>query len=548
MKLLQDIYQALQDQASLQRELRTGDEDKQCIRDLRLIDPRDDIVNIEKRKDPLFKDSYRWILDCKEYKGFTAWTDGNKHRLLWIKGDAGKGKTMLLIGIIRELSQQLELNPDPPYLSYFFCQGTDSELNTATAVLRCLVWMVLDQQPSLISHLRKKYNTAGPNLFKDKNTFYVLLGAFNNMLKDTCLTRVYLIMDALDECIDTNKTGLTELLLLISSTIASPKVKWLVSSRNRPNIESQLRDREGRVRLDLELNATYISKAVDAYIDHKLLELNQEKQYREGIRAQIAEELRKKADGTFLWVALVCKMLESKPSYFAMDILRGMPSDLKELYDPMMDQIKRLDLKDPDFCKSVLSTITLAYRPLHLSELGILTGLPIEIPLVEIVKKCASFLTIQNDTVYLVHQSAKDYLSTHAEPEIFPHGRTEIHRKIISQALQVMSNTLRRDIYGLRDPSTLINNVKSLDPDPLAQIRYACVYWIDHLCEIDSSLHSQVGLCDNGVIYKFLQTHFLHWLEALSLMRSMSSGVAMIGKLEILLAVSIRSLTSKVLL
>jgi hypothetical protein len=44
MKLLQDIYQALQDQASLQRELRTGEENEQCIRDLRLIDPRDDIV------------------------------------------------------------------------------------------------------------------------------------------------------------------------------------------------------------------------------------------------------------------------------------------------------------------------------------------------------------------------------------------------------------------------------------------------------------------------------------------------------------------------
>jgi hypothetical protein len=47
-----------------------------------------------------------------------------------------------------------------------------------------------------------------------------------------------------------------------------------------------------------------------------------------------------------------------------------------------------------------------------------------------------------------------------------------------------------------------------------------------------------------GSIHEFLKTHFLHWLEALSLIRSMSSAVATIEKLENLLAVSIHSLTS----
>jgi hypothetical protein len=446
---------------------------------------------------------------------------------------------MLLIGIIRSLSQQLESTSNSPYLSYFFCQGTDSKLNTATAVLRCLVWMVLVQQPPLISHLRKKYDPVGPKLFEDnKYTFYALLEALNNMLGDMRLARVYLIVDALDECIDKDKAGLAELLRLISTTIAtSPKVKWLISSRNRSDIESQLRGGEGRVRLDLELNAQCISDAVDSYIDFKLTELNRAKQYGEETRVQIAEELRKRADGTFLWVALVCKELESVESYDALAVLREMPSDLKDLYDGMMRQIKGLKRNDPKFCKSVLSTMTLAYRPLHLSELAILTSLPIHVT--EIIKKCASFLTVREDIVYLVHQSAKDYLDTHTGPEIFPHGRAEEHSGIVSRSLQAMSNTLKRDIYDLRNPGCSIEQVNSVDSGPLARIRYACVYWIDHLCKIDSSLYDQVGLCDNGRIDIFLKKHFLHWLEALSLMRSMSSGVIMIRKLENLLVVSI---------
>src|SRR5579859_545216 len=96
---------------------------------------------------------------------------------------------------------------------------------------------------------------------------------------------------------------------------------------------------------------------------------------------------------------------------------------------------------------------------------------------------------------------------------------------------------LHKDMYNLRHPGISIDEVKPLDPDPLAQVRYACVHWIDHLCEIASSSYDQIGLYDNRKIHKFLKEHFLHWMEALSLTRSMSTGVVMIRKLEDLLAV-----------
>ena len=516
-----------------------NENEKQCLRDLRLIDPRDDIKKIEDRKDALFKDSYAWILGCKEYKTFMNWEDGNKHRLLWIKGDAGKGKTMLLIGIIREL-ERLNLNACSPNLSYFFCQGTDLRLNTPTAVLRCLIWLLLIQQPYLISYMQDKYVTAGSALFKDDNAFYFLRDAFKSMLEDPHFKRVFLIVDALDECIDKNEPGLAQLLDLISTTVAtSPNIKWLVSSRYRSDIESCLRDGEDRVRLDLELNSECIRNAVEAYIDHKLSELDRQKQYEEEVRVQIAQDLRQKADGTFLWVALVCKELESVESYDALAVLHEIPSKLKDLYVRMMRQIEELKREDPKYCKCVLSTVTLAYEPLHLSGLETLTGLPKRVRLSEVIKKCASFLTVRDDIVYPVHQSAKDFLTIDAESEILPNGHAEGHLMIASQSLHAMSKTLRRDIYRLVEPGRLITQVDYPVPDPLTRIRYACLHWIDHLCETDRDLYDQVGLCNNGTVDLFLKTHLLHWLEALSLLRNMSSGVTMIRKLEKLLAASI---------
>src|SRR5438046_1827874 len=156
------------------------EKEQRCLKDLRLTNPRDDMTRIEGTKGGLLKDSYVWILS---HRDFIDWRDGDKTRLLWIKGDPGKGKTMLLIGVVSEL-QKLRSIQDSGLLSYFFCQGTDSSLNNATAVLRGLIYQLLDQQRSLISHLRKDYDKAGRQLFEDVNAFVALSRIFTKMLHD----------------------------------------------------------------------------------------------------------------------------------------------------------------------------------------------------------------------------------------------------------------------------------------------------------------------------------------------------------------------------
>ena len=84
----------------------------------------------------------------------------------------------------------------------------------------------------------------------------------------------------------------------------------------------------------------------------------------------------------------------------------------------------------------------------------------------------------------------------------------------------------------------LIDSVKPPNPDPLSAARYSCVYWVDHLCDIETG-HDKIGLGDNGVVHVFLKEHFLHWMEALSLLKSISNGILAISKLRSFLTVSI---------
>src|SRR5690606_21747764 len=113
---LDNIHKAILAQSERQEQILADEENRKCRQDLHRTDPRDDKKRIEQTKGGLLKDSYRWILENSTFK---AWLGDHDSRLLWIRGGAGKGKTMLLCGIIDEL--ETSTSPDMP-LSYFFCQ------------------------------------------------------------------------------------------------------------------------------------------------------------------------------------------------------------------------------------------------------------------------------------------------------------------------------------------------------------------------------------------------------------------------------------------
>ena len=73
-----------------------------CLQDLLLTDPRVDKRRIlsEKGEDKLLQECYTWVLDDPEFR---LWRTREESKLLWMKGDPGKGKTMMMMGLINAL-------------------------------------------------------------------------------------------------------------------------------------------------------------------------------------------------------------------------------------------------------------------------------------------------------------------------------------------------------------------------------------------------------------------------------------------------------------
>ena len=137
----------------------------------------------------------------------------------------------------------------------------------------------------------------------------------------------------------------------------------------------------------------------------------------------------------------------------------------------------------------------------------------------------------------LIHKSAKDYLEKYQDK--LHGGSFKAHADIIIRSIHSMSTlkrssseelVLQRDIYDLADWWIMSKDITPPDLDPLAPIQYSCIFWLDHLCDpIKENPESCTELYDIGL--KFWKQHFLHWVESLSLLHSLSDGIISIKKL-----------------
>ncbi|KAI6768499.1 hypothetical protein HG531_010688 [Fusarium graminearum] len=520
---LQDISVTTREHARWQRQDRLDEKDNECLRELRVTNPSKDKKSILFSKGGLFYDSYRWIMESKEYQ---QWLKKDNNNLLWIKGDPGKGKTMLLAGIIEELERSA-----PKTVFYFFCQATEPRLRTATNVLRGLIWFLVRNRPCLMSHVREEYDREGKGVFNDGNAWQTLTGILTAILDDEESQDCVFAIDALDEC----TTDRDQLIRLISRLSTCYKPKWVVSSRNWPEIERRLDSVNEKVQVQLELNHAAISEAVKNFIVRKVDQLSEDNGYSKSTREEVQNHLMANADDTFLWVSLVCEELGQPDvmSHHTLDVLKSFPAGLGKLYERMIDKLNQS--RDRDLCVAVLGVVGVAYRPLSLAELGASDSKLNQFTettetLSNIVRSCGSFLAIRNGTVYTVHQSVKDFLRT--SHEVMKSGVAQQHCDVFLSCMAMMQKGLHRDLFRLGDPGVLIDEIETPEPHALLPLEYACLHWADHF--YDGNLHELQGerVPSFSVVVAFLKEIYLYWLEAMSLLRCASEAIIAVGKLK----------------
>lgn len=169
--------------------------------------------------------------------------------------------------------------------------------------------------------------------------------------------------------------------------------------------------------------------------------------------------------------------------------------------------------------QKIIGVIILLASPLSLSALAGFLEMP-EDDISTLLDSFHSVLTIPSDPdlpIRTLHLSFHDYLVDERTKKHMPRfwvDTTEKHEYIARQCLTIMGRRLQRNICGLRSHGT---NRTEIDHASIARfappaLQYACRYWVYHLTQSSAPAKTL------DPVFSFLEEHFLHWLELMSVL------------------------------
>lgn len=450
------------------------------------------------------EETCRWFL---QHPLYLNWLNQPRSGLLWVTGDPGCGKTVLtsfLIDAVRASAAQINT---PTAVCFFFCDEKIEHQNDGGSILSGILHQLFRYNSHLIRHARDSFETKNPQLvMKFKNLWDI----FNASILDSEAGNIIVLVDALDEC---NPSSRTQFIRSLASHLSSRQssneyvFKVLITSRGHQSIEDTF-ESTLHVRLRAEDHLDQTAEDVARFIRLRTARIQTLTACSDEVMRGVEGQLIEKADGTFLWVSLVLDILDkttdASPEAFNR-ILHSLPQELNGVYEAILNSSS-----EPDRLTKILHILIATRRPLTLTELNIALGmLPtdsitswnnikgrLQFRIARTLKSiCGPFVRISNGTVYLVHQTAKEFLvrPSNIERPISSSWRQSLS---VSQANKVLAGIcscyLLLDIfsapgYANSRPDNDENADEACSDQPCSFLDYASKYWGYHF-----------RLCDNA--------------------------------------------------
>lgn len=399
-----------------------------------------------------------WILDDVRYQ---SWLTEIDSFLLWISADAGCGKSVLTSFLVDHHKRE---SASQSNICYFFFKADSNQQGNALHALSALLHQLYKCQPELITIAIDFLAEEDQNLRSLATLWKLLTGSV-----EAPHTRPTIcFIDGLDECEENTRKLFIKLITNYFTMSnedennkkgAKKRLKLLVTSRPDNSIKNAFDRRQTRLepteqdqtkkkairkprfammRLRGEDETEAISNDIELVIKHAIGDL----EYR-GLPVDLLEEMERelisRADRTFLWVTLIIQLLEERfeegASRRELDAIlrsRGVDAIYAVLLNSKANHLK---------ARRMLNIILAALEPLTVEELSIALAVKPDHQTFEQSKQprrpshmtfsdverdlaypfenhikglCGHFIRIIHQKVYLVHQSAREFLLNQA--------------------------------------------------------------------------------------------------------------------------------------
>jgi ankyrin repeat protein len=320
-------------------------------------DPDIDREDLKLEKGDRVPGTCEWILEHDEFK---TWV-GSTSNSLWLTGGPGQGKTMITLHILDKLEDRFEGASDT--LLFFFCNRRDHSRNTATSLLRSLLWQLISKQPLLKKYAENSLEDA--NRERSLKSVASLWKIFTNMISDPETPQVTCVLDGVDEIENESQRDLLRKLFPLQSNDSKihSKLRLFVASRD---VNAITLIPTQRIRMSEEILSVEID--ILAFINFKLKTFSAMKHF-DRIKKDMCRVLLENCQSTFLWIGLCIADLErrSPPATKIMEQLKAMPPGLDALYENLLSKVegdKRV------IVARILRWLSMAVMPLTTQELA----------------------------------------------------------------------------------------------------------------------------------------------------------------------------------
>ncbi|EHK26418.1 uncharacterized protein TRIVIDRAFT_133760, partial [Trichoderma virens Gv29-8] len=374
-----------------QEEEKRRQEEEKCHQLFRLTVTRRDATYewYKDRVETRIEDTCLWFL---QHEYFQEWLKQESDPLL-VSADPGCGKSVLAKYLVDEVLPRSDST-----ICYFFFK--DQDQNTVRQALCALLHQLFTQKPCLIKHAVVEHRKDGMGLINSTRTLWNIL---QNAITDPQAGSIIIVLDALDECAESDFADLMHNVESHFRNDQSGKVKYLLTCRPYEAILSKFYNLQSafpKIHIPGEEGSEAIGREINHVIQHQLNQLSRTKNLSPEITAYLKTRLQDTAHRTYLWVYLIFDYLKRenfKKTLPAVQSLLILPQNVNEAYEKILDR-----------------------QPLTVAEMNVALNIDISSLTLDLEREedfksrlrswCGLFISIHHDKIYFLHQTAREFL------------------------------------------------------------------------------------------------------------------------------------------
>ncbi|KAK4072353.1 hypothetical protein Trihar35433_4417 [Trichoderma harzianum] len=362
-----------------------------------------------------------WFLESVEFQNWLA----TSRQTLFCPGIPGAGKTILTSIVVDYLCSKFYDNSKIG-IAYIYCNFKRQDEQKIDDLLASVLKQLAESQSCLHESIKNLYNR-----HKAQHTRPSIDEILTVLQSVTLMySRIFVIVDALDECQESNGCRASFISELSNLQMRSG-ANIFATSRFIPDIMDKLK---GSIEVEIRAHDKDVRKFLENQITQcgsALLKARCE---------EVTTEITKVVEGMFLLAQLYFETIKTQKTLKKLkNTLANLPTGQKAYdfaYEEAVRRIQVLDSDSEELAWLVLSWITCAKRPLATKELQ--HALAVEVGKTELdeenlvqiedmVSVCAGLVTIdeESEIIRLVHYTTQEYFER-TQKLWFPTAQTEI--------------------------------------------------------------------------------------------------------------------------